>query len=101
MSYGIYGTLSVQDFFAILRNRMEERVLKNKLGSIELEEKRLLRRYRSETRLLKMKQEQRLGNLVLKRVDSNGVQLNKGSLNPQSEVCRLSFNICSSRDLCK
>ena len=83
------GRRSMRDFFAILKNRMEERVLKNKIGSIELEEKRLLRRFRSETRLLKIKQEQRLGNLSLKRQDSNATHINKASPSPQSpEVCR-------------
>jgi len=71
-----------------MKNEMEERVLKNKIGSIELQEKRLLRRFRSETRLLKIKQEQRLGNLSLKRQHSNGTYTNKTSLSPQPEVCR-------------
>lgn len=65
MDYSVYEALSAEDFFAILRNRMEGRMLKNKIGSIEREEKRLLRRFRSEMKLLKTKQEQRLGNLTL------------------------------------
>ena len=86
MDYSVYEAPSVQDFFAILRNRMEGRVLKNKIGLIEREEKRLLRKFRSETKLLKIKQEQRLGNLTLKRLKSNGAQFNKASPSPQSEV---------------
>lgn len=61
-------------------------MLKNKIGSIEREEKRLLRRFRSQVKLLKTKQEQRLGNLTLKRSNSNGVQFKKASPSPQSEV---------------
>ena len=82
------GAVSLQEFFATFRNRMEERILKTKLGSIDLEEKRVLRRLRSETRLLKIKQEQRLGNLTCRRNEPNGTHTNKGrSPSPQSPVC--------------
>ncbi|KAL9970300.1 hypothetical protein ACROYT_G022654 [Oculina patagonica] len=63
---------------------MEDRILHRKLGSIDLEEKRLLRQYRSEKRLLKIKQGQRLGNLSIKRNEANGTHINKGSSSPQS-----------------
>ena len=45
---------SSQDFFAVSRNQMEERNLRTRLGSIDLEEKRALRRLSSEKRLLKI-----------------------------------------------
>lgn len=77
---------------AVFRNQMEDRVLKNKLGSIELEEKRLLRRFRSETRLLNIRQEQRLGSdLAYARKNKvNGTHINKaGTSSTQSAaVCR-------------
>lgn len=76
---------------AVFRNQMEDRVLRNKLGSIELEEKRLLRRFRSETRLLKIRQEQRLGGgLTCAGGDEvNGTHINKARTpNTQSTVCR-------------
>lgn len=75
---------------AVFRNQMEDRVLKKKLGSIELEEKRLLRRFRSETRLLKIRQEQRLGSLTCaRRNEVNGTHIDKaGTPSPQSAVCR-------------
>lgn len=86
--YEAIRPLSVQMFFAVVTNQMEERVLKNKLGSIEQEEKRLMRRYRSETRLLKIKQEQRIGNLSLKRQDTKSAHI-KGISSPKSsEVCK-------------
>lgn len=86
--YEAIRPLSVQMFFAVVTNQMEERVLKNKLGSIEQEQKRLMKRYRSETRLLKIKQEQRIGNLSLKRQDIKGAHI-KGSPSPKSsEVCK-------------
>ena len=80
------GAISLHGFFAIFKNRMEDRILQNKLGSIDLEEKRLLRRVRSEMRLLKIKQEQRLGNLTVRRSETNGTPINKGILSPQSTV---------------
>ena len=76
---------------AVFRNQMEDRVLRNKLGSIELEEKRLLRRFRSETRLLKIRQEQRLGSglTCAGRNEVNGIHINKtGTPSTQSAVCR-------------
>lgn len=83
-----HGAISLRGaFFTILRNQMEDRILKTKLGSLELAEKRLLKRYRSETRLLKIKQEQRLGNLAIKRNEANGTNSNKRSPSPQSMVC--------------
>ena len=73
---------------AVFRNQMEERALKNKLGSIEFEQKWLLKRFRSETRLLKIRQEQRLGSFT-KRSEVNGAHMNKaGDRSPQSAVCR-------------
>lgn len=86
--YEAIRPLSVQMFFAVVTNQMEERVLKNKLGSIEQEEKRLMRRYRSETRLLKIKQEQRIGNLSLKRQDTKSAQIKGISRPKSSEVCK-------------
>ncbi|KAJ7379618.1 hypothetical protein OS493_014013 [Desmophyllum pertusum] len=93
---------------------MEDRILKTKLGSLELAEKRLLKRYRSETRLLKIKQEQRLGNLAIKRNEANGSNSNKRSPSPQSmgiscqlDLTKLQFtcdkrqsdnNSCSTND---
>lgn len=84
------GVISLHGFFAVFRNRMEDRILQNKLGSIDLEEKRLLRRHRSEMRMLKIKQEQRLGNLTPRRNEANvhGAHINRGSLSPQSVVCK-------------
>lgn len=84
--YDTPGAIS-QGFFAVFRNQMEDRILHRKLGSIDLEEKRLLRQYRSEKRLLKIKQGQRLGNLSIKRNEANGTHINKGSSSPQSMVC--------------
>lgn len=81
------GAISLRGFFAVFKNQMEDRILQNKLGSIDLQEKKLLRRYRSERRLLKIKQEQRLGNLTLRRNEANGTHINKGSSSPQSMVC--------------
>lgn len=75
---------------AVFRNQMEDRVLRNKLGSIELEEKRLLRRFRSETRLLNIKQEQRLGSglTYVRKNKVNGTHNNKaGTSSTQSAVC--------------
>lgn len=70
---------------AVFRNQMEDRLLTNKLGSIELEEKRLLRRFRSETRLMRIKQEQRLGSgLTCARTHINKA----GTPSTQSAVCR-------------
>lgn len=85
----LMGQFRCKASFAIFRNQMEDRILQNKLGSIELEEKRLLRRFRSETRLLKIKQEQRLGNLTCtRRNEVNGTHINKaGTPTPQSVVC--------------
>ena len=75
---------------AVFRNQMEDRVLRYKLGAIELEEERLLRRFRSETRLLKIKQDQRLGSLTCARGNEvNGTHINKaGTLGPETAVCR-------------
>ena len=76
---------------AVFRNQMEDRLLTNKLGSIELEEKRLLRRFRSETRLMRIKQEQRLGSglTCARRNEVNGTHINKaGTPSTQSAVCR-------------
>ena len=80
--------LSVRMIFAVVTNQMEERVLKNKLGSIEEQEKRLLRRYRSETRLLKTKQEQRVGTSVVKRSqDTKGTHIKRCPSPKSPEVC--------------
>ena len=90
---GATRPLSMTDFFAILQNQMEDRVLKNKLGFIEQEEKRLLRRYRSETRILKTKQEQRLGNWSLKRHNAKGAVIKVNPSPLSTEVCRVTFFI--------
>ena len=79
---------SWQDFLAVSRNQMEERNLRTRLGSIDLEEKRVLRRLHSETRLLKIKQEQRLGRSTFRRNGIIGGQINNsGSSTPRSLVC--------------
>ena len=80
---------------AVFRNQMEDRVLRNKLGSIELEEKRSLRRFGSETRLLKIRQEQRLGSFICaKRNEVNGTHINKAwNSSPKSAVCRQCLHI--------
>ena len=83
MSYGFSsGSLSTRDFLASIRNQLEERLLKNKISSLELQEKRFLRRHRSDTRLLKLTQEVRLGNLALGRVIAN-----ESSRAARLEVC--------------
>lgn len=83
---------SWQDFLAVSRNQMEERNLRTRLGSIDLEEKRVLRRLHSETRLLKIKQEQRLGRSTFRRNGIIGGQINNsGSSTPRSLATKFTF----------
>ena len=78
-------TPSSSNVVAVARNHIEDRALKTKLELIQLEEKNALRKLRSEIRLIKIRQHQRLGNLAQRKSETEGTLINQGAFS--SEVC--------------